>query len=48
MRVLGYPKGRETLCSWIDELAPGKRKKRGPNLSVSIKKSTLGYQIQMR
>ncbi|MBR3158549.1 MAG: hypothetical protein IKF14_05530 [Atopobiaceae bacterium] len=22
MRVLGYPKGRQTLCDWIDELAP--------------------------
>ena len=31
MRALGYPKGRETLCGWIDELAPGERKKRGPN-----------------
>lgn len=30
MRALGYPKGRETLCGWIDELAPGERKKRGP------------------
>ena len=31
MRALGYPKGRETLCGWIDEIAPGERKKRGPN-----------------
>lgn len=28
---LGYPKSRMTLCKWIDELAPGGRKKRGPN-----------------
>ena len=31
MRALGYPRGRETLCGWIDELAPGERKKRGPS-----------------
>lgn len=31
MRALGYPKSRMTLCKWIDELAPGERKKRGPN-----------------
>ena len=31
MRALGYPRGRQTLCDWIDELAPGSRKLRGPN-----------------
>lgn len=31
MRALGYPKSRMTLCGWIDELAPGQRKYRGPN-----------------
>ena len=31
MRALGYPKGSDTLRGWIDELAPGKRKERGPN-----------------
>ena len=31
MKALGYPKGRMTLCEWIDELAPGQRKYRGPN-----------------
>ena len=31
MKALGYPRGRETLCGWIDELAPDERKKRGPN-----------------
>ena len=31
MRALGYPKSRMTLCGWIDELAPGQRKRRGPN-----------------
>jgi len=30
MRALGYPKGRQTLCEWIDELAPGMRKCQGP------------------
>lgn len=30
MRALGYPKGRQTLCDWLDELAPGERKCRGP------------------
>ena len=30
MRAMGYPKGRQTLCDWIDELAPGSRKRRGP------------------
>ena len=30
MRALGYPKGRQTLCDWLDELAPGERKYRGP------------------
>ena len=31
MKALGYPKTRMTLCEWIDELAPGQRKYRGPN-----------------
>ena len=31
MRALGYPKGSDTLRGWIDELAPGQRKYRGPN-----------------
>ena len=31
MRALGYPKARATLCEWIDELAPGQRRYRGPN-----------------
>ncbi len=30
MRALGYPGSRATLCGWIDGLAPGERKKRGP------------------
>ena len=31
MRALGYPGSRETLAGWVDELAPGERKRRGPN-----------------
>ena len=31
MRRMGYPADREHLCDWIDELAPGQRKYRGPN-----------------
>jgi len=31
MRALGYPKSRMTLCDWVDELAPGQRRPRGPN-----------------
>lgn len=31
MRRMGYPAGSEYLCDWIDELAPGQRKYRGPN-----------------
>ena len=30
MRALGYPKSREKLCEWVDELAPGRRRHRGP------------------
>lgn len=31
MRRMGCPASRECLCGWIDELAPGQRKYRGPN-----------------
>ena len=31
MRALGYPKSREMLGAWIDEIAPGQRRYRGPN-----------------
>lgn len=31
MRGMGCPAGRECLCDWIDELAPGQRKCRGPS-----------------
>ena len=31
MRRMGCPASRECLCGWIDELAPGQRKYRGPS-----------------
>ena len=31
MRRMGYPASREYLCGWIDELAPGRRRYRGPS-----------------
>ncbi len=31
MRALGYPRSREALGDWIDEIAPGQRKYRGPD-----------------
>lgn len=31
MRELGYPKNHGVLCAWIDELAPGQRKRRAPS-----------------
>lgn len=31
MRRMGYPAGRECLCGWIDGLAPGQGKYRGPS-----------------
>jgi putative transposase len=31
MRKMGYPKGSDTLRGWIDEIAPGERKKRASN-----------------
>lgn len=44
IRAMGYP-SREVLASWVDELAPGRRKYRGPNpkkgvLFVASKKLT--------
>ena len=35
MRAMGYPSSREYLCAWIDELAPGERKYRGPSRKSS-------------
>lgn len=31
MRKMGYPAGREYPCDWVDELAPGQGKHRGPS-----------------
>ena len=31
MRALGYPRSRQTLGGWVDELAPGERRRRSPN-----------------
>lgn len=31
LRKMGYPAGREHLCDWADELAPGQGKCRGPS-----------------
>lgn len=31
IRRMGHPAGSEYLCDWIDELAPGQRKYRGPS-----------------
>ena len=31
MRKMGHPASRECLCDWIDGLAPGQRKYRGPS-----------------
>lgn len=36
MRRMGYPAGRECLCDWIDELAPGQRKYRGPSPRAAL------------
>ncbi|MBR3314759.1 MAG: hypothetical protein IKG18_11550 [Atopobiaceae bacterium] len=51
MRAMGYPKGRQTLCDWVDELAPGSRKRRGPRTRlepVPIEKKVRGRQPTMR
>ena len=44
MRKMGYPASREYLCDWIDELAPGQRKYRGP--SPKAGPVPLGEKIQ--
>lgn len=36
MRRMGYPAGREYLCDWIDELASGQRKYRGPSPKADL------------
>lgn len=44
MRALGYPKGSDTLRGWIDELAPGQRKYRGPNPKRVLSSSRRRYR----
>ena len=43
IRAMGYP-SREMLGNWVDELAPGQRKYRGPN----PKKSVLPLEMKAR
>lgn len=43
IRAMGYP-SREVLADWVDELAPGRRKYRGPN----PKKSVLPIEAKVR
>ena len=45
MKKLGYPKGSDTLRGWIDELAPGERKERGP-LGPGWKRGPSGPRAQ--
>ena len=40
---MGYP-SREVLANWVDELAPGQRKYRGPN----PKKGVLPIEMKVR
>ena len=41
MRMLGYPKSRELLMAWIDELAPGQRKLRHGPVSEELKRKAV-------
>lgn len=41
--AMGYP-GRETLAGWVDELAPGKRRRRGPNPEKGV--LPIGTKVQ--
>ena len=43
IRAMGYP-SREVFANWVDELAPGQRKYRGP----SPKKSVLPIEMKVR
>ena len=45
MRALGYPKSRDHPASWIDELAPGRRKSR-PAIGPRREKISLEEKIQ--
>ena len=41
MRLLGYPKSRELLMAWIDELAPGQRKLRHGPVPEELKRKAV-------
>ena len=41
MRMLGYPKSKELLMAWIDELAPGRRKLRHGPVSEELKRKAV-------
>lgn len=44
IRAMGYPKSRETLGGWVDELAPGQRKHRGsPNPKKGVLSTTASW-----
>lgn len=41
MRMLGYPKSKELLMAWIDELAPGQRKLRHGPVPEKLKRKAV-------
>ena len=41
MRMLGYPKSKELLMAWIDELAPGQRKLRHGPVPEALKREAV-------
>ena len=41
MRMLGYPKSKELLMAWIDELAPGQRKLRHGPVPEELKRKAV-------
>lgn len=41
MRMLGYPKSKELLMAWIDELAPGRRKLRHGPVPEELKREAV-------
>ena len=45
MRAMGYPKSREYLVKWIDELAPGRRKSR---LAIGPRREKISLEEKIR
>ena len=41
MRMLGYPRSKELLMAWIDELAPGQRKMRHGPVPEELKRKAV-------